>query len=173
MIRKALPTDIPAIAEIYHLILQKEAENGSQTGWQEGVYPTADTAREALQREELFVVEEDGAIVTAGRLNHDCEPEYSDCAWGFAASGEEIMVLHTLVVDPRAAGHGYGRRFVEFSENYAREQGCRCLRMDTNVTNLSARRLYASLGYREAGTISCEFNGTGKVLLVCLEKALI
>ena len=80
------------------------------------------------------------------------------------------MVLHTLVVRPDLAGRGYGRQFVAFYEQYARERGCPCLRLDTNERNAAARRLYAKLGYREAGIIPCVFNGIGGVNLVCLEK---
>ena len=44
--------------------------------------------------------------------------------------------------------------------------------MDTNERNAAARRLYAGLGYREAGIVPCTFNGIGGVQLVCLEKTL-
>ena len=82
------------------------------------------------------------------------------------------MVLHTLVVDPEMGGLGLGSRFVAFYEDYARAQGCAVLRMDTNARNLRARRMYAQLGYREAGIVPCTFNGIPSVQLVCLEKRL-
>ena len=59
-----------------------------------------------------------------------------------------------------------------FYEEYARENGCPYLRMDTNARNLAARRLYAYLGYWEAGIVPCVFNGIQDVQLVCLEKKL-
>ena len=59
-----------------------------------------------------------------------------------------------------------------YYENYAREHGCSCLRMDTNERNCSARALYKKLGYREASVVPCEFNGIPDVQLVCLEKKL-
>ena len=55
---------------------------------------------------------------------------------------------------------------------YFRAQGCAVLRMDTNARNLRARRMYAQLGYREAGIVPCTFNGIPSVQLVCLEKRL-
>lgn len=42
--------------------------------------------------------------------------------------------------------------------------------MDTNVKNQAARRLYAQLGYREAGIVDCNFNGMQGIKRVCLEK---
>lgn len=79
---------------------------------------------------------------------------------------------HTLVVDPQIAGHGYGRAFVAFYEQYAKKHGCPYLRMDTNAINTAARRFYAKLGFRESGIVGCTFNGIPGVRLVCLEKKL-
>ena len=90
----------------------------------------------------------------------------------YEAPADQVMVLHTLVVHPAWAGRGCGGRFVEFYERYALEHGCRYLRMDTNEMNANARRLYGKLGYREAGMVSCVFNGIPDVHLVCLEKRL-
>ena len=80
------------------------------------------------------------------------------------------MVLHTLVVDPAYEGRGFGSAFVSFYEDYARSHGCPYLRIDTNARNVNARRLYARLGYREAGILPCAFNGIPSIQLVCLEK---
>ena len=82
------------------------------------------------------------------------------------------MVLHTLVVDPDAAGQGIGTDFVAFYECHARERSCPCLRMDTNAINAPARALYKHLGYREADIVPCDFHGLGQIQLVCLEKRL-
>ena len=82
------------------------------------------------------------------------------------------MVLHTLVISPKAARRGCGRAFVEFYERYALENGCKFLRMDTNARNLGARAMYQKLGYAEVDTVPCEFNGIPNVQLVLLEKYL-
>ena len=81
-------------------------------------------------------------------------------------------MLHTLVVDPTIAGHGYGTQFVRFYARRARALGCTVLRIDTNAKNAAARRLYARLGFREAAIVPCTFNGIAGVELVCLEKRL-
>lgn len=172
MIRKATESDIAGIVRIYDRILENEAAGLCQTGWIRGVYPTESTALDALQKGELFVCEEDGAIAAAAKINHEQVPAYADCAWANDAPDDQIMVLHTLVVDPAKNGHGCGKQFVSFYEDYALRHGCRFLRMDTNQRNTAARRLYAGLGYREAGIVSCDFNGIGGVRLVCLEKKL-
>lgn len=172
MIRKAVPADLAAVSAIYGRVHDAEEAGGTTTGWLREVYPTAATAQGALERGELFVMEEGGAVVAAAILNQVQVPEYADCPWAYDAPPDQVMVLHTLVVDPLAAGRGYGRAFVAYYEDYARAHGCRYLRMDTNEKNTRARALYAHLGYREPGIVDCEFNGIPGVRLVCLEKKL-
>ena len=172
-IRKARETDIPAIAGIYDRILTKEETGGATIGWARGVYPTEDFARMALAADDLFVLEDGGKICATARINQVQVPEYRNADWRYADVPEnEIMVLHTLVVDPQIAGHGYGRAFVAFYEQYAKKHGCPYLRMDTNAINTAARRFYAKLGFRESGIVGCTFNGIPGVRLVCLEKKL-
>ena len=171
-IRRGTPADIPGIAAIYDRILTEEEAGRASVGWVRGVYPTEASAREALEAGELFVMAEEGVLTAAARINQTQVPVYSQVPWRWQAPPERVMVLDTLVVDPLRKGRGCGAAFVVFYEQYARERGCACLRMDTNEKNASARALYARLGYREAGIVPCAFNGIPGVGLVCLEKKL-
>ena len=171
LFRKGRDTDVDRIAQIYELILMEQDKGISTIGWVRGIYPTKETALEMLSEEELFVLEDDGLLVAAGRINQKQVPEYADANWEYADAPEDkIMVLHTLVVDPTCKGKGYGTEFVHQYEKYAKEQGCPYLRMDTNEINVPARRLYKHLGYQEVGIVPCRFNGIEGVQLVCLEK---
>ena len=67
------------------------------------------------------------------------------------------MVLHTLSVDPEYTGHGIGKAFIKFYEEYAVKHGCKALRMDTNALNTKARAMYKKLGFTESGIIPCTF----------------
>ena len=172
-IRKGTAADLPQIAAIYNRIHAQEEAGQVSIGWIRGVYPTEDTARSTLEADELFVLEENGVVAAAARINREQVPEYAQANWACPkAPAERIMVLHTLVVDPLQSGRGLGSAFVRFYEAYALEQGCPYLRMDTNEKNKNARALYARLGYREAGIVPCSFNGLPGVNLVCLEKTL-
>ena len=111
-------------------------------------------------------------IVGAAIINQAQCDGYESGAWQYPAKDCEVMVLHTLVISPRMARRGYGRAFVAFYESYARECGCRYLRMDTNERNSRARTMYQKLGYAERGIIKTPFNGISCVNLVLLEKAL-
>lgn len=171
-IRRATKENIPAIAAIYDAVLQKEEQGQYTIGWIRGIYPTEDTAKTAVECGDMFVMEEDGKIIASARINHEQMPAYASVPWSVEVPEEEVMVMHTLTVDPERNGHGAGDYFIQFYEEYSLQQGSHVLRIDTNEKNLNARRKYASAGYMECGIIPCEFNGIPDVRLVCLEKVL-
>ena len=170
--RKACKSDIDVIAGIYSDIHTQEEAGRVVIGWDRAIYPTRQTAEQSLQREDLFVAEENGQIAGCAIINQQQVKEYADGNWRFSVPDEEIMVLHTLVISPKAARRGVGSAFVDFYENYAMEHGCRYLRMDTNEKNTVARTLYKKLGYEERGIVPCVFHGITGVGLVLLEKGL-
>ena len=172
MIRKGRESDIPEIVGIYELIHTNEEKVKVSTGWVRGIYPTGDDARDMLAKDELFVLEDGGRVVASARINKTQVDVYSRVNWQYDAPDSEVMVLHTLAVDPLAAGKGYGTAFVRFYEKYALANGCHYLRIDTNALNTPARRLYAKLGYSEVGVVRCDFNNIRSIDLVCLEKKL-
>lgn len=171
-VRKAEKTDIDSIEKIYERIHDGEEKGLTTIGWIRGVYPTRKTAEEALNRNDLFVMTDNDEIVAAAVINQIQVDEYKYAAWKHGAKDYEIMVLHGLAVDPLQKHKGYGKAFVTFYENYAKQHGCAELRMDTNVRNARARNLYQKSGYEEIGIVECVFNGIPNVQLVCLEKYL-
>lgn len=171
-IRKAEARDIPGVSAVYEGIHTEEEAGRVTIGWARGVYPTADTAKAALARGDLFVAEEDGRIIGTAIINQIQVDAYAGAPWKHSAADDDVMVLHTLVISPEESGKGYGRAFVAFYEQYARENDCPYLRMDTNVKNARARAMYHKLGYDEIGVAPCVFNGIEGVQLVLLEKRL-
>lgn len=170
--RLATAADLDAVEAIYHAIHDQEEAGLVSIGWVRGVYPTRATAVAALAAGDLFVEVDEGTVVAAARINQEQVPEYAHARWAADAPSDQVMVLHTLVVDPARGGRAYGKRFVAFYEEYALAHGCPYLRMDTNQKNARARALYAKLGYSEPDVVPCTFNGIEGVQLVCLEKTL-
>ena len=172
LVRKANARDLDAIEAIYDRIHTAEEQGPVTTGWQRAVYPTRATAMAALERGDLFVLEADGEIAGSALINQIQVDVYKDAPWQYQVADEEVMVLHTLVIDPLRKGQGLGKIFVRFYEDYALQQGCPFLRMDTNARNLPARAFYKKLNYQEIAIVPCVFNGIADVQLVLLEKKL-
>ena len=135
MIRKATAADIPAIAAIYNALLDREEQGLLTTGWTRGIYPTEQTALDALTAGTLYVLEDEGRVTAAAKIDQHQMPQYAQCPWQYEAPPEQVLVLHTLVVDPAVKGKGYGTAFVRFYEQLGRETGRNCLRIDTNARN--------------------------------------
>ena len=95
MIRKATMQDIDAVAQIYEAVHDAEEAGALCIGWDRSVYPVRQTALAALAREDLFVEEEEGAVVAAAIINQTQVPEYALCPWEYPAQENEVMVLHT------------------------------------------------------------------------------
>ena len=176
LIRKATPADITAVATIFERIHTAEESGIAFIGWIRGIYPEQKTAEDALLREDLFIqtasCQNRETVVGTAILNQVQVPEYKEAPWRYQVPDNQIMVMHTLVIDPQVKGHGYGREFAQFYEQYALQNGCHYLRIDTNAKNHSARAFYKKLGYEEIAIVPCEFNGIPDVNLVLLEKKI-
>ncbi len=173
VIRSGRYEDISQVVKIYDRILTDEENGIERTGWVRGVYPTEETAVESLKAGALFVLTKDEVVVAAAKIDQVQLEEYKNVSWEHGdIPADQVMVLHTLVVDPAFSGKGCGVEFVKFYERYALENHCYYLRMDTNAKNTAARTLYKKMGYREAGIVASVFNGIPDIQLVCLEKSL-
>ena len=114
IIRKANRIDIDFVEKIYEKIHIAEENGFISVGWKRDIYPVRETAEDALKRHDLFVMEEDGVILASGIINQEQVDVYKKAKWKFEAKDSEVMVLHTLVVDPDISGKGYGKNFVKF-----------------------------------------------------------
>lgn len=70
-IRKANGNDMDAVEKIYNEIHRAEQKGEAQIGWEAGVYPVRQTAEDALKRDDLFVLEDDGVIIGSGTINQN------------------------------------------------------------------------------------------------------
>ena len=170
--RKAKETEIDRIWEIY-LENHIEEENGRAViGWNRDIYPVRQTAEDAWNRDELFVLEDETGVMGTAIINHEQVDVYHLGKWQYDVLDYEIMVLHTLVISTKASKKGYGKQFVDFYEQYALNHGCPYLRLDTNERNVRARKLYQKLGYQEIGIVPCVFHSMPDINMVLIEKKL-
>ncbi len=170
IIRKAAAADIDAVEKIYDEIHLAEENAEIEVGWIRGVYPVRKTAESALERGDLFVLEDENEVRGAGIINQIQVDAYYDAPWKHEAGDDDVCVLHTLVISPRFSGKGYGKEFVRYYEDYALTHGRHELRMDTNARNRTARMMYHKLGYEEVAIVPTVFNNIPGVDLVLLEK---
>ena len=170
--RKATIEDLDAIVSAYQHTHNAEEAGLTTIGWKREIYPTIETAEAAFERDDMYVCEIDGNVVASAIINQIQVDVYADVEWEQPAEDNEVLVLHTLDVDPKSRFDGVGKGFVKFYEDMAKEMNCKSLRMDTNATNKIARKFYNGLGFKEIGIVPTVFNGIPGINLVMLEKVL-
>ena len=148
-----------AIVSLYDEIHCAEEAGQISTGWKRGIYPSRQSAMAALERDDLFVLEEGGRIIGSGIINQIQVDVYAGAPWKNDVPDDQVCVLHTLMICPSFTGKGNARKFLEFYEEYARQTGCRELRIDTNAINSAARAMYHRHGYEEIDIVPTVFNG--------------
>ena len=173
MIRKATIDELDAVDRLYNELHDAKEAGLIPVIWRRGVYPSRETAREALARGDLYVLEESGRIIGSAVINQVQDEVYAGVPWQFDEPDERVCVLHTLMISPSEFGKGYARSFLDFYEARAREHGCPELRIDTNDRNLPAQAMYLRHGYRIIGVVPAKvFNGIRDIRLVLMEKHL-
>ena len=173
MIRKATIDELDAVDRLYNELHDAKEAGLIPVIWRRGVYPSRETAREALARGDLYVLEESGRIIGSAVINQVQDEVYAGAPWQFDEPDERVCVLHTLMISPSEFGKGYARAFLDFYEAWAREHGCPELRIDTNDRNLPAQAMYLRHGYRIIGVVPAKvFNGIRDIRLVLMEKHL-
>lgn len=163
MIRKATSKDINLIAALYDRVIDYQAANGSYMSWIKNVYPTKETATDALSLDTLYVYDSNEKV--AGSVIFDCiQPnEYNKISWQTANDPRKALIVHTLCVDPDFMGMGIATEMLTFAKTLAKSLNCSSIRLATNSKNDGAIHLYEKndfiiIGYDQVlldGKISC------------------
>ncbi len=159
VIRKATMEDVAGAAACYEALFDLEDVQGTTTNWQRGVYPTYETARSSAEEGILYVYEEDGEILASMRINHEQPEAYAEADWKYPAEGDEVMVIHTLCVHPKAAGKGIGLAMFQYGVEHGKEMGYKVFRWDTFEGNKPACSLYKKLGHEVVAVVETLFEG--------------
>ncbi|MBC6975965.1 GNAT family N-acetyltransferase [Bacillus sp. Xin] len=95
--------------------------------------------RNRIEREEsiIFVAVEDGQYLGFTQLY----PSFS------SISMKELWILNDLFVQEGKRGAGIGKKLLEAAKTFALENGAKGLKLQTEIDNISAQRLYAENGY--------------------------
>lgn len=72
----------------------------------------------------MFVLEEKGKVIGSAIINQQQVDAYKKGKWQYQVQAHQIYALHTLVISPDVSSKGYGRKFVKFYEDFARNWNC-------------------------------------------------
>lgn len=69
-------------------------------------------------------------------------------------TGTSLARLYSIAVDPQHQGKGIARVLMDTAEEIARERHCALMRLEVQVENIRAIRLYEKYAYRDIGRIA-------------------
>lgn len=160
MIRKATLHDIELIEDTYNEHFAYELEHGAYTIFKKGIYPTGKDAQRAVNAGTMYVYEENGNVAGSIIVDNAQPAEYSKIIWGQALAGNEVMVIHLLLVRPSMAGKGIASALVKYAVELAENHSCKAVRLDTGKQNIPAVTLYKKLGFHVVEAASMKVGNT-------------
>lgn len=164
MIRKATIQDLNPIESSYLEHFTHEQNHKAYTVFKEGVYPTKNDAKKALNENALYVYEDNGEVLASMIFNSIQPEEYSKITWpsdqSNPVSSDQLRVIHLLMVRPSAAGKGIGAAMVKEALHIAKKENCRVVRLDTGSQNIPASSLYQKIGFQLAAVQPMKVGGT-------------
>lgn len=108
-------------------------------------YPSQKAFEKDIDRNELYVLLEDNAIIGCVVVSLLMDDEYKNVAW-LTENGNNYYI-HRLAVHPKYQGKGYAQRLMDFGENFARENNAVSVRLDTFSHNKRNQKFYEQRGY--------------------------
>lgn len=113
--------------------------------FKKGVYPTRADAERAIGAGAMFIYEENGLLCGSLILDKKQPVEYANILWKADCAEREVMVIHLLMVRPQMSGRGIGSALIKYAVEFARNDGCKALRLDTGGQNIPAVALYEKM----------------------------
>jgi GNAT superfamily N-acetyltransferase len=126
-----------------------------------GGFPSDEMVKNAIAEKDQFIGIEDGQIVAAYIMNHDCDEAYHTVQWLTDAQDKEMVVLHALRVLPEYGGRGYSKQLVQHAIDTARERGLKSIRLDCIEGNDIPQKMYMSFGFAYVDTVEITYVDIG------------
>ena len=127
--------------------------------WQQG-YPNVDSMTKDILNHNLFGVYSNNQLTCLAALIIGKDKTYVNMVegkWNIDANDKDL-VIHRIAVSNKYRGKGFAKELMIFAENYAKENKCVSIKVDTHRANLPMQNLLLSSGYSYQGIIDLNRN---------------
>ena len=162
IIREAKIEELDKVMAFYEMMCRELASKDFLKKEYKGGFPPLEMVTEAIKHKELFIGEENGAIIAACIMNHESDPAYDAAPWRTDADKEHAVVLHALRVSPQYGGRGYAGKMLEHVAETARARGQRAIRFDCIEGNSVSHKMYLSHCFKYIGTVEMFYEDIGE-----------
>lgn len=149
-LQRAKYDDVAAIWEILQQGIVRRKADGSEQ-WQDG-YPNPDVIRNDIDKKAGFVLLANGDLAGYVAIMINDEPAYHEIEGSWLTEGD-FVVYHRVAVSDQYLGKGLAVSLLEGVESFARQEGIRSVRADTNHDNGAMLHLFSKLGYTYCGEV--------------------
>ena len=160
-IREAELRDLDELMKFYKKMCEFLGRKSFLPNGNKGGFPSRKMVEDAIQQHDQFIGEEDGRIMAAYIMDHECNQIYDTVQWQIKADRNEIMILHALRVLPEYAGRGYSKKLVEHAIQRAKAQRQRAIRLDCIEGNDVPQKMYMSFGFHYIDTVEITYADVG------------
>ena len=161
LIRCAEEKDFRELRQLYDRMCEVLGEKDFLPEGDKGGFPSDEMVKNAIAEKDQFIGIEDGQIVAAYIMNHDCDEAYHTVRWLTDAEDKEMVVLHALRVLPEYGGRGYSKQLVQHAIDTARERGLKSIRLDCIEGNDIPQKMYMSFGFAYVDTVEITYVDIG------------
>ena len=161
LIRCAEEKDFRELRQFYDRMCEVLGEKVFLPEGDKGGFPSDEMVKNAIAEKNQFIGIEDGQIVAAYIMNHDCDETYHTVRWLTDAEDKEMVVLHALRVLPEYGGRGYSKQLVQHAIDTARERGLKSIRLDCIEGNDIPQKMYMSFGFAYVDTVEITYVDIG------------
>ena len=166
MIRKAKLNDLRKIKKLTEACAKAlQQQNISQ--WNEH-YPSLEKLQNDIEKEELYVLEEENMIIAIIVLTPNMDEVYRNIDW--LSKTDNNLYVHRLATSPEFWGKGYARTMMDFAEEFAKNKNFTSIRLDTFSKNTRNQKFYKARGYTKLGDVY--FPHKNEYPFHCYEKLL-
>lgn len=124
--------------------------------WHEESYPNHQSAKAAIEKDEMFILKENERIIGAFVMNEDPQGAYEKASWTINLEIGEYLCIHALAIDVACHRRGLAEKMVDYIKSYAKKNGYKSIRLDIVPGNTPARALYEKCGFKEIGILDLE-----------------
>mgnify|MGYP003251072982 CR=1 FL=1 len=171
-VRLAGPEHLDAVAQLYDALTDYLESHVNYPGWGKDIYPTRETAEEGLQSGALYVCMVAGAVAGTCILDGIQPERYANVSWQAGNRPDEVLVVHTLAVYPAYFRRGISETLLQFTDQYARQNGKTSIRLDVLPSNTPGVSLYRKNGYQLAGELCLQRGPWDQAPFYCFEKII-
>ena len=158
---KAKENQYDSVRCFYHSLIEEMQKSPYDIGWKKDIYPSPEFLRESIAKEELYIGMENGKIIAAMVLNHQCNDGYQKFQWQTEAEKNEITVIHALGIHPAYSGKGHAKSMVKKVFEIAADRHQKAIRLDVLSGNIPAEKLYTRMGFQYMDTLQMYYEDTG------------